>query len=147
MLTDEERRELWVKKIGNQLKITRELYHGLISRLETHPFPKKAAKIIQDDLDRTFPNCRTFYEGERMYRNMERILRLFQVYRPDYGYVQGMTYLLSIIYYYFDEFESFKIFANLVITNKFLKSMYNFDLSQVIPRPLVTSDKSLSKDF
>ena len=130
-LTDEERKEVWKARIGNKLKITKELYHGLFSRLHSRSFPKKVDKLIRDDLDRTFPNCLTFEEGKRMYSKMHNLLRLFQLYRPDIGYIQGMTYIISTLYYYFDEYETFKCFCNLVITNNFMRNMYTFNMKYV----------------
>ena len=130
-LSDEERRYVWRARIGNKLKITQPFYNGLLARLQSRTFSKKADKLIRDDLDRTFPNCQTFEEGKRMYRQIQTLLRLFQIYRPDIGYVQGMTYLISTLYYYFDEFETFKYFCNLVITNSFVRNMYTFKMKMV----------------
>lgn len=130
-ITDDQRKIIWRMRIGNELKITRDLYLGLLTRLKTEPFSKKTDKIIQGDLDRTFPNCKSFKEGEEMYRKMQTILMLFHIYRPDVKYVQGMTYLVSTLYYYFDEFETFVLFSNLVITKKFVYEMYNFNTEKV----------------
>lgn len=146
VLTDEERRMVWKLKIGNKLKITEDLYQGLVARLDTRPFPKKIYKLIKDDLDRTFPNCTSFKEGEKMYKKMEKLLRLFQIYRPDIGYVQGMTYLMSTLYYYFNEFDCFMLFCNLVITKPFIRSMYTFDM-RVVSFFNYFLDKNLFKTF
>lgn len=131
-ISDEQRRIVWRKRIGNDLKITRNTYLGLLTRLKRETFSKKTDKIIQGDLDRTFPNCKTFKEGEEMYQKMQTILMLFHIYRPDIKYVQGMTFLVSTLYYYFNEFETFVLFTNLIVTKKFLYGMYNFDMEKVI---------------
>lgn len=130
-ITDEQRRVVWKLRIGNELKITKDVYLGLLTRLKTETFSKKADKLIQGDLDRTFPNCKTFKEGEEMYLKMQTILMLFHIYRPDIKYVQGMTYLVSTLYYYYNEFDTFVLFCNLVVTKKFLYEMYNFDTEKV----------------
>lgn len=131
VLEDEERKELWRFKIGNKLRITKDIFNGLMTRLSTGDFCKKIDRQIQADLDRTFPDCKTFVEGKEMYSKMHLILLLFHIYRPDIGYVQGMNDVLNIIFYYYDVYESFVLFTNLVITNKIMFNMFNFDLEKV----------------
>lgn len=131
VLTNEQRKELWRFKIGNELRITRDMFNGLVTRLQTGDFCKSIDRQIQADLDRTFPDCKTHNEGREMYSNMHLILLLFHIYRPDIGYVQGMNDILSIIFYYYDVYESFVLFSNLIITNKLLFSMFSFNLEKV----------------
>lgn len=130
-ISDIERRELWRKRVGNKLAITKTQYKGLEMMLKEKGIPEKIDRVITNDLKRTFPDCRTYSEGRSMYQKMQKILRLLHIYRPDVSYVQGMTYLLTPLYYYYDEFESFLLLANLVISNKFLFTMYSFDMTRV----------------
>lgn len=130
-LTDEERKFVWRTRIGNKLEITRSVFKGLEVRLEIEKCSAKIEKLIIGDLDRTFPNCKSFKEGQEMYAKMQHVLRLFAIYRPDIGYIQGMTYLVSILYYYFDEFETFVLFSNLMVGNDFVYSMYTFEVEKV----------------
>ena len=130
-ISDETRREVWRARIGNKLGITRGIFNGLLARLNRQRIPKKVESQIVKDLNRLFPDCRTFQEGREMYNKMQTILRMFQAYRPDIGFVQGMTYLLITIYHLFDEFETFVLFSNLVVTNRFVNSLYTFDVERV----------------
>ena len=131
-ITDSQRREIWRNAIGNKLKITQATYQGLISRIKVTKVSKKFERMIQGDLDRTFPNCSTFKEGEEMYANMQRLLLMFHIYRPDIKYVQGMTYLISTLYYYYDDYETFVLFTNLILGKKLMLRMYRFEIEKVI---------------
>ena len=42
-----------------------------------------------------------------------------------------MSYLLLVLYYYFDPFECFVLLSNLIVTNKFMKAMYEFNMNKV----------------
>lgn len=42
-----------------------------------------------------------------------------------------MSYLLLVLYYYFDPFECFVLLSNLIVTNKFVKAMYEFNMNKV----------------
>ena len=55
VLSDNERKELWKKRIGNRLNITREFYLGLLSRLGTEKFSSSANRTITKDLLRDIP--------------------------------------------------------------------------------------------
>jgi len=55
-LTDNERKELWKRKIGNKLEISRELYLGLLSRLGTEKFLSSVNRTITKDLMRDIPD-------------------------------------------------------------------------------------------
>lgn len=131
VLSDEQRKKLWKFKIGNKLNITKKVFQGLLTRLQTGEFCKVTDQQIQADLDRTFPDCKTFKEGREMYGKMHLILLLFHIYRPDVGYVQGMNDLLIIIFYYYDVYETFVLFSNLILTNGILFNMFTFDLDKV----------------
>lgn len=79
IISDDMRKDLWRFKIGNRLKLNKQIYNNLKARLETEGIPKKAEKTITDDLDRTYPVCFDYEEGVQMYRNMKLILSLFEV--------------------------------------------------------------------
>lgn len=130
-LPSELRKELWSSRIGNRLKLTKNRVLFLKKRLEIDGVDPVADKVISNDLNRTFPDCKTYKQGREMYEAMQRILRMFQLYRPDIGYVQGMSYLVSALYYIFEEEECFILFCNLIICNKFIYSLYTFDVNKV----------------
>ena len=55
-----------------------------------------------------------FHDGGPMHTGLERVLMCYVCYRPDVGYVQGMSYLVATLLLYMDEFEAFKCMANLL---------------------------------
>lgn len=130
-ISDAERKELWRTRIGNSLGITQELYDALCIRLEIEGIDKKYRKLIHDDLFRTLPNYGSTKVGETMYNRLLHILSLFQMYRPDVGYVQGMSFLIVMLYYYFDEFDTFVVFTNLIFTRPLVWICYDFNMPDV----------------
>lgn len=48
------------------------------------------------------------------------------LYRPDIGYVQGMTYVGAILLMFFNEYKAFVIFSSL-ITHPLMLPIYLFD--------------------
>ena len=132
VLPDAVRRKVWKSRIGNKLNITESHYNQLKKSYQTKGIPKKIEKVILGDLNRTFPDCKTFNEGEKMYSTMRSILSIFHIYRPDISYVQGMTCLLSLLYYMYSEFEAFTMLANLLVCNPLVFSFYTFERGKVI---------------
>ena len=41
-----------------------------------------------------------FQEGQKYHDNILKILRAFAMYRPDIGYVQGMSYIAGLVLLY-----------------------------------------------
>mmetsp|Transcript_40881 Transcript_40881/g.66483 ORF Transcript_40881/g.66483 Transcript_40881/m.66483 type:complete len:793 (+) Transcript_40881:215-2593(+) len=54
---------------------------------------------------------------------MEHILRAYCFYRPDVGYMQGMSYLVGHLLLYMDEYTAFVAFSNL-LSKPFLNAFY-----------------------
>lgn len=131
-ISDEERKHIWKIRIGNRLGITKDLYDSLCMRLELEGIKKKDSKLISDDLFRTLPNYGSTKIGETMYEKLHHILSLFQLYRPDIGYVQGMSFIVVMLYYFYDEYETFAIFSNLIITKPLIFACYDFDIETVL---------------
>ena len=56
----------------------------------------------------------------------------FSLYRPDLGYVQGMSYVAaSILLHCNDELTTFKCLANLLNREEMLYNFYSFDMEKV----------------
>lgn len=130
-ISDELRSEGWRKAIGNKLKINKTLFECLKKRLDEEGISKKTEKTITNDLDRTSVLVGGHTEGQIMYSQMKMLLSLFELYRPDIGYIQGMGNLLVLLYYYYDQFETFVLFTNLIVCNKFVRDMFRFDLNKI----------------
>ena len=130
-ISDEERKTLWKTRIGNSLRIDRELFESLKLRLKSDGIRPQFAKLIVDDLNRTLSNYKNYSVGQYMYDSVQELLSLFQIYRPDIGYIQGMSFLIVMLYYYYEEFECFALFCNLILTKKMTFKCYNFEIDEV----------------
>lgn len=130
-LDQESRKLLWKNKIGNHLRLTSRNVEWIEQILAKRPLAHKERKVIVSDLDRTFPECDTREEGKKMYRDMLHILCLFAAYRPDIGYVQGMSALVLTLYPLFGVEQTFILFANLITGTPLLYNLYTMNTVQI----------------
>jgi hypothetical protein len=131
VIGDEQRKELWTLKIGNRLKINKTIYENLVERLKYEDFEPKIEKLIKDDLNRTLPVDPENKAGGAVYEEIRNLLKVWHIYRPEIGYTQGMAYYVCLLYSYFDEYNTFKLFSNLVIGRDVVYSLYSFNKTQV----------------
>jgi len=109
------RGEAWLAIIGNELRITDNLYGILLERvrlcednIEKDIAFKKNIKVVEEDLHRTFVDLGHFRYGNLLYQPLKNILAAFSVFRPDLGYVQGMSYIAgSFLLHTGDEVKAF----------------------------------------
>ena len=74
----------------------------------------ESISYIDVDLARTFPSLAFFQEECGMHEQLRSILYTFCFYRPDVGYVQGMSYLAAYLLLYCPPFKAFVCFCNLL---------------------------------
>jgi hypothetical protein len=72
------------------------------------------AQLIKWDLPRTFPTLKFFHDGGSIQADLERILCAYTLYRPDVGYVQGMSFVAAMLLLYMDDAGAFQCLANLL---------------------------------
>ena len=134
----EVRGEAWESFIGNDLRANEQLYDALLVRvrlaednIQNDIAFKKNIKVVEEDLHRTFVDLGHFRYGQKLYQPLKNILAAFSVFRPDVGYVQGMSYIAgSLLMHTGDEFLGFKCFANMM--NRYLLyNFYSFDMPKV----------------
>ena len=66
------------------------------------------------------------------FKEIEMVLKVFQIYRGDLGYVQGMSQFAYIIYHVFqDEFLTFEYFVHLILKKYPLFEFFSFKNSTV----------------
>lgn len=58
---------------------------------------------------------------------IRRLLHIFEVYRPDISYVQGMSYLAWIFLIRMDIYTAFRCFCNVMMGDSFINGLYSFD--------------------
>ena len=70
--------------------------------------------LIEQDLSRTFPLLGFFQEGGPLQKPLRDVLQAYVCYRPDIGYVQGMSFLAATLLLYLDAPEAFRALCNMV---------------------------------
>ncbi|ETO35445.1 hypothetical protein RFI_01618, partial [Reticulomyxa filosa] len=94
---------------------------------------------IDEDLHRTFPSLSYFQKEGVLQDGLRDLLQAYAFYRPDIGYIQGMSYIAANLLLYMDGYTAFKAFANL-LNSPFFYDMLSMDLSKQIPRYQIFQD-------
>eukprot|EP00002_Diphylleia_rotans_P024859 TRINITY_DN4907_c0_g1_i7.p1 TRINITY_DN4907_c0_g1~~TRINITY_DN4907_c0_g1_i7.p1 ORF type:complete len:442 (+),score=84.70 TRINITY_DN4907_c0_g1_i7:46-1371(+) len=129
------RGKVWSLAIGNAMNITEELYQIMVKNARTTReavdaafrrgmseedidaiFPGKmnSLSLIKLDLERTFPELCFFQQGTPEYDSLRDVLEAYVAYRPDMGYVQGMSYIAGMLLLNMSAFDSFVCFVHLL---------------------------------
>ena len=132
------RGEVWESLIGNEQRVNLNLYKALLVRvrlaegnIQHDQGFKNNLKVIEEDLMRTFTELKYFRPGMKLYQPLKNILAAFSVFRPDLGYVQGMSFVAgSLLMHTGDEFLGFKLFANMM-GKTLIYTFYSFDMPKV----------------
>jgi hypothetical protein len=61
-----------------------------------------------------------------MKQEIRKCLEVFKLYRPDIGYIQGMSYIAWMLLIRMEGFPAFVCFANLVLCDPFIETLYFF---------------------
>lgn len=137
------RGKVWRLAIGNDLNLTKQLYEICLSRAQTRlnntelntcgtgtacaavnqhvgdstcsdVDQESSLDVIKLDIARTFPNLCIFQEGGPYSSILHSLLAAYVCYRPDVGYVQGMSFIAAILILNMELFDAFICFANLL---------------------------------
>uniref|UniRef100_A0A4W4HF97 Rab-GAP TBC domain-containing protein n=1 Tax=Electrophorus electricus TaxID=8005 RepID=A0A4W4HF97_ELEEL len=128
------RGRVWSLAIGNELNITPELYDIFLSRAkekwrsfnETNSLSENedcgtsladresSLDLIKLDIFRTFPSLYIFQRGGPYHDLLHSVLGAYTCYRPDVGYVQGMSFIAAVLILNLEEADAFIAFANLL---------------------------------
>nr|XP_028585588.1 TBC1 domain family member 12 isoform X1 [Podarcis muralis] len=128
------RGKVWSLAVGNELNITPELYEIFLSRAKERwkSFGEMGAEndaedagvsvadreasleLIKLDISRTFPSLYIFQKGGPYHDLLHSVLGAYTCYRPDVGYVQGMSFIAAVLILNLEEADAFIAFANLL---------------------------------
>ncbi|XP_059211171.1 TBC1 domain family member 14 [Centropristis striata] len=125
------RGKVWSLAVGNDLNITHELYNICLARAKekwrNSPAPslepeaedagsnrESSLELIKLDISRTFPQLCIFQQGGPYHDVLHSILGAYTCYRPDVGYVQGMSFIAAVLILNLDTADAFIAFANLL---------------------------------
>nr|XP_033796562.1 TBC1 domain family member 12 [Geotrypetes seraphini] len=128
------RGKVWSLAIGNELNITPELYEIFLSRAKERwksfsdtssendtedsgvsvADREASLELIKLDISRTFPSLYIFQKGGPYHDLLHSVLGAYTCYRPDVGYVQGMSFISAVLILNLEEADAFISFANLL---------------------------------
>ncbi|XP_057214793.1 TBC1 domain family member 12 isoform X3 [Triplophysa rosa] len=129
------RGKVWSLAIGNELNITSDLYDIFLSRarerwrsiretgceLESDVDSgasvadrESSLDVIKLDISRTFPSLFILQKGGPYHDLLHSVLGAYTCYRPDVGYVQGMSFIAAVLILNLEEADAFIAFANLL---------------------------------
>eukprot|EP00727_Mastigamoeba_balamuthi_P008251 m51a1_g4048 hypothetical protein (348) ;mRNA; f:692592-694094 len=137
---------LWTLVLPNELNITDALYDMLVKQARA---TKKrivaesggtdggmilgkmgSVKLIPVDLNRTFAPLRFFQEGGPYQGTLRDVLEAYVFFRPDLGYVQGMSYLTAMLLLNMEGPKAFCTLANL-LNKPLLRSFFNMNAKEI----------------
>lgn len=134
------REVVWPRAIGNILRITPDLFRIKVAKaeearrvnearardmvvlreiarpgqFEQDPSRESTIACIPLDLPRTFPTLAFFQEDGPLYNDCRTILEAYTFYRPDIGYVQGMSYIAALLLIYLPAYPAFVCLCNIM---------------------------------
>ncbi|XP_035853177.1 TBC1 domain family member 12-like isoform X2 [Sander lucioperca] len=119
------RGRVWSLAIANELNITAELYEIFLSRAKEKwtnlsdtdacfPADGDSLEIITRDISGVLPSLGVFQKGGPYHDLLQSILGAYICYRPDVGYVQGMSSVAAMLILNMDEVDVFISFSNLI---------------------------------
>lgn len=104
------RGHVWEYALSTRIKITREEFEELEQRAQVISRNLETAEdssfvIINVDVPRTFSKTGQFGQNGPFGKALTLILQCYALYRPEIGYVQGMSYLGAILILHMETFE------------------------------------------
>ena len=151
----------WSKIIGNKLHITPELFEinrerarqirlrqslsDETKRGEETINRESSLRLIEIDIPRTFPHLQIFHEGGPLFESLRDVLQTYVCYRPDVGYVQGMSFIASMFVLNMDSLSSFISLSNILNEDMYF-DIYRLD-NQTMGKYLSVFSSLLSKQI
>ena len=91
----------------------------------------KSIRLINLDIPRTFPEL-SFFHGDSFpeAEALRIVLETYVCYRPDVGYVQGMSYLSAMLLLYMDTYSAFQCLVNLLASHLYF-DFYRLDMNKI----------------
>ncbi len=137
----EVRSKVWRRTVPNNLKITSEMYaavnqqaKGIREKLEREKegaLRQSNIHLIEVDVPRTFANLGIFLPGGPLHLPLKTILEAFNAFRPDVGYVQGMSHLGAMLLLYLDTETAFISLAN-ILDRPFFVTLFRMELKELL---------------
>jgi len=98
---------------------------------EPKPLGRMASvQLISFDMPRTFSLLQFFDVNGPLYPGLQSVLEAYVVYRPDLGYVQGMSFLASMLLLNMEPPAAFQVLAN-ILNLPCEKAFYGMDVARI----------------
>ncbi|XP_037091373.1 LOW QUALITY PROTEIN: TBC1 domain family member 12-like [Pollicipes pollicipes] len=134
------RGRVWMLALGNDLNVTPQLYRvyhqealSILELAQAGSGPRTSAgdkessvELIRLDVARTFPQLGLFQKGGPYHELLHELLGAYACYRPDVGYIQGMSFIAAVLLLNLDPPDAFVAFANL-LNRPFLFHFFQLD--------------------
>ncbi|KAF1329884.1 Tbc1 domain family member 14, partial [Globisporangium splendens] len=78
---------------------------------------ERSIRLVNIDMPRTFGHHPLFQAGADGTERTTEVLEAYICYRPDLGYVQGMSYIAAALCFHMDSFTAFKALVSLMSTS------------------------------
>ncbi|KAI9906980.1 hypothetical protein PsorP6_004698 [Peronosclerospora sorghi] len=101
---------------------------GIAEMLVAHG--ERSIKLVNVDMPRTFGHHPLFQPGAEGTKRTTEVLEAYICYRPDLGYVQGMSYLAATLCFHMDSFTAFKALVALM-SSSLLFDMFRLEATRV----------------
>ncbi|RLN48357.1 hypothetical protein BBJ29_001266 [Phytophthora kernoviae] len=100
---------------------------GIAEMLVAHG--ERSIKLVNVDMPRTFGHHPLFQPGAEGTEHTTEVLEAYICYRPDLGYVQGMSYLAATLCFHMDSFTAFKALVALM-SSSLLFDMFRLEATR-----------------
>ncbi|KAE9046041.1 hypothetical protein PR001_g4716 [Phytophthora rubi] len=100
---------------------------GIAEMLVAHG--ERSIKLVNVDMPRTFGHHPLFQPGAEGTARTTEVLEAYICYRPDLGYVQGMSYLAATLCFHMDSFTAFKALVALM-SSSLLFDMFRLEATR-----------------
>ncbi|GLE01699.1 hypothetical protein PINS_up010533 [Pythium insidiosum] len=97
---------------------------GVAEKLVSHG--ERSIRLVGVDMPRTFGHHPLFQTGADGTTRTTEVLEAYICYRPDLGYVQGMSYLAATLCFHMDSFTAFKAMVALM-SNSVMFDMFRME--------------------
>lgn len=97
---------------------------GIAEMLVAHG--ERSIHLVNVDMPRTFGHHPLFKAGAEGTERTTEVLEAYACYRPDLGYVQGMSYLAATLCFHMDSFAAFKALVAL-LSSSLLFDMFRLE--------------------
>jgi hypothetical protein len=97
---------------------------GIADMLVAHG--ERSINLVSIDMPRTFGHHTLFKPGAEGTARTTEVLEAYTCYRPDLGYVQGMSYLAATLCFHMDSFSAFKALVAL-LSSSLLFDMFRLE--------------------